>query len=266
MRVKAVLTFLVEDAAWSELLYFQVSSFAAAKERMELIIDKRVRILANGGIIKKLRLRDVEVRGRGQLFVVNRIGLAGPPDAPWMSGEIVFNTAGGSKRAYRLPGIPDTWTEGGHLAGAAIVAANPPQSVKNRFEQFAETLIANQAQIAFYSRGEAKKDILAVDGNGNVHLVQTITLAVGDTVQFYRTSFFGGRENVKGRWRVETVDVDTHKFKLLHWPTGRTVQKGQLFKIVTDYANMETYSIGDTVSRKTGRPSGRQVGRRSIRR
>lgn len=264
MRVKASMHFVFEDSSWSELVYFTVSDFAAARLRMTNVMKSRVRCLSNGAVLRKLRLKDIDSRGLGQLFVINLVGLGGDADTPWQAVGIYFNSADGARRKYKVTGIPDFFTRKGHFVGDGVVTTG--DTGNGVIGRFANELVLAQAQIAYYDRAQLTRDVGSIDATGNVLVLQDLTVAAGDTIQFYKTVFAGSREAVKGRWRVDTV-TDARHFKVLHWPAGRTVEIGRVFKILPRLTNMASgFTIGDTLARRTGRPSGRQVGRRSSRR
>lgn len=261
MGIKAVASFLFEDAAWSELLYFEGSDFKLVQPGMVDILAKRRPLLGSGVRITKFRLTDTETKGIGQLFQVNLNGLGGAADGPWNAVQMTFNSEAGARRTFKLAGLPDAAQTSGHFARSALLVG--ARTAESLLRSYADAIVRNKGCIAYQNRTQTPVPVMAVDANGNVVTAGPFVVAVGDSVQFYRTRYDGGRESVAKRWRVDSFTDATH-FKVLHWPTGRTVSKGQIFLIDPLLSLFTSYTIGDTTARKTGRPSGRQRGRRSI--
>lgn len=261
MTMKLTFSFRQLNASWSETLYFGDTSFDTAAVKVERLRLRRIQLLGKDGRLYRARLGIVGGQSRGVLIAYPD----SPPtnresDTPWQSVQLNMSASTGVQRRVTLRGAPDFWVKNGVLN-----LNDGPIVIKNVYNQYIDAMVAVQAQIQFYDRAIAKVDVVSVDATGHVVTAQDVTGPVGSFITFYRTQFAGSRDTVKGRWKI-IEKTDNQHFKLQTWPTGRTVDQGKIQPLSFLYVNMATGSIGDVVSRRTGRPSGRQVGRRLVRR
>jgi hypothetical protein len=261
MAMKGTFFFRQLNAAWSETLYFGDTAFETVATKMERIRLRRIVLLGKDGRLYRARIGLVNGQARGQLIdYPDGAPTRTQSDTPWQSVQLNMSADNGIQRRVTLRGAPDSWIEDGVLARS--VGTVRPEEV---YRQYLNMLIRQQAQIQYYDRAVAKVDVVSVDATGNVVTAQDVAGPVGSFVTFYRTQYAGSRDTVRGRWKIITK-TDTKHFQLQKWPTGRTVDEGKIQPLAFLYANMATGSVGAVVSRRTGRPLGRQVGRRLVRR